>query len=40
MSFVFSYLQHLNNLSNDIVSTIKQLLDDVLLPFINLNAKT
>ena len=38
MSFVLSNL-HMNNLSNDIVSTIKQLVDDLLLPFI-LNAKT
>ena len=29
-----------NNLSNDIVSTIKPLVDDVLLFFITFNAKT
>ena len=39
MSFVLSNL-HMNNVSNDIVSTIKQLVDDVLLSFITLNAKT
>ena len=40
MPFVFSNL-HMNNLSNDIVSTIKQFFaDDVLLSFITLiNAK-
>ena len=31
---------HIKNLSNDIVSTNKQLVDDVLLSFIILNAKT
>ena len=30
----------MSNLSNDIVSTIKQLVQDVLLSFITLNAKT
>ena len=30
----------MKNLSNDIVSTIKQFVDDVLLAFITLNAKT
>ena len=39
MSFVLSYLRK-NNLSNDTVSTTKQLVDDVLLSFITLNAKT
>ena len=39
MSFVLSKL-HMNNLSNDIVSTIKQLVDDMLLSFIANNAKT
>ena len=39
MSFVLSNL-HVNNLSNDMVSTIKKLADDVLLSFITLNAKT
>ena len=39
MSFVLSNL-HMNNLSNDTVSTIKKLVDDVLLSFITLNAKT
>ena len=39
MSFVLSN-SHMNNLSNDIVSTIKQLADAVLLFFITLNAKT
>ena len=39
MSFVLSNL-HMNNLSNDIVSTIKQLVDDVLLFFITVNTKT
>ena len=39
MSFVLSNL-HMNNLSNDIVSTIKQLVDYALLSFITLNAKT
>ena len=39
MSFALSNL-HMNNLSNDIVSTIKQLADDRLLSFITLNAKT
>ena len=38
MSFALSSL-HMNNLSNDIVSNIKQLADDVLLSFITLNAK-
>ena len=37
MSFVLSNLQ---NLSNGVVSTIKQLEDDVLLSFITINAKT
>ena len=32
MSFILSNL-HMNNVSNDIVSTIKQLLDDMLLSF-------
>ena len=38
LSFVFSNL-HRNNISNDIVSTIKQVadVDDVLLSFITLN---
>ena len=31
---------HMNELSNDIVSTAKQLLHDTLLCFITLNAKT
>ena len=31
---------HMNNLSNDILSTIKQLEDDVVLSFITLNGKT
>ena len=40
MSFVLSNL-HMNKLSNDIeVSTIKQLVDDLLLSFITHNAKT
>ena len=39
MLFVLSSLQ-MNNLSNDIVSTIKQLADDMLLSFITFNAKT
>ena len=39
MSFVLSNL-HMNNLRNDIASTIKQFVNDVLLPFITLNAKT
>ena len=39
MSFVLSNL-HMNNLSNDILSTIKQLEDDVVLSFITLNGKT
>ena len=39
MSFVLSNL-HINNLSNDIEFTIKQLVDDKVLPFITLNAKT
>ena len=39
MSFVLFNL-HMNNLTNDIVFTIKQLVDDVLLSFITLNAKT
>ena len=39
MSFVLSNL-HMNNLSNDIVSTIKQLVDDVLLSFSTFNTKT
>ena len=39
MSFVLSSL-HMNNLSNDIVSTIKQLADDMLLSFITFNART
>ena len=39
MSFVLSNL-HVNNLSNDMVSAIKELVDDVLLSFITLNAKT
>ena len=39
MPFVLSNLQ-MNNLSNDIVFTIKQLVDGVLLFFITLNAKT
>ena len=30
----------MNKLSNDIVSTIKQLVDDMLLSFITRNAKT
>ena len=37
MSFVLCNL-HMNNLSNDIASTIKQLVDDVLLSVITLNA--
>ena len=37
MSFVLSNLQ---NLSNGVVATIKQLEDDVLLSFITINAKT
>ena len=39
MSLVLSNL-HMNNILNYIVSTIKQLIDDVLLSFITLNAKT
>ena len=39
MSFALSNL-HVNNLSNDLVSTIRQLVDDLLLYFITLNAKT
>ena len=39
MPFVLSNV-HMNNLSNDIVSTIKQLVDYVLLSFITVNAKT
>ena len=39
MPLVLSNL-HMNNLWNDIASTIKQFVDDVLLPFITLNAKT
>ena len=39
MLFVPSNL-HMNNLSNDIVSTSKQLVDDMLLFFITLIAKT
>ena len=39
MSFVLFNL-HVNNLSNDVVSTIKQLVDDVMLSFIALNAET
>ena len=39
MSFVL-YNLHMNNVSNDIVSTIKQLADDVLFSFITLGAKT
>ena len=39
MSFALSNL-NMNNISNDIASTIKQLVDDVLLSFIILNAKT
>ena len=31
---------HMNNLSNDILSTIKQLVDDTLLFFITHNVKT
>ena len=38
MSFVLFYL-HINNLSNDIVFTIKQLVDDTLLSFVADNAK-
>ena len=38
MPFVFSNL-HINNLSNDKVSTIKQLADDK-LSFVGHNAKT
>ena len=38
MPFVLSNL-HMNNLPNDIVSTIKQLVDNMLLPFTTLNAK-
>ena len=39
MPFVLSNLQMIN-LSNDIVSTIKQLVDDALLSFITVNTKT
>ena len=41
MPFALSYLR-MNNISNYIVSTIKQLVDvdDVLLSFITLNTKT
>ena len=39
LSFALSNL-HMNSLSNDIVSTIKQFVDDVLLSFITLNAKS
>ena len=39
MSFVLCNL-HMNNLSNDKVSTIKRLADDLLLSVITLNAKT
>ena len=39
MSFVLFNL-HMNNLPNDIVSTIKLLVDDVMLSFIALNAET
>ena len=38
MPFVLSNL-NMHNLSNDIVSTIKQLVENVLLSFITLNAK-
>ena len=38
MAFVFSYL-HMKNLLNDIVSTVKQLVD-VVLSFITGNAET
>ena len=38
MPFVL-YNLHMNNLTNDTVSTIKQFVDDVLLSFITLNAK-
>ena len=39
MSFVLSNL-HMNNQLNDIVSTVKQRVDDMLLSFVTLNAKT
>ena len=39
MSFVFSSL-HLNKLSNDIIPTTKQPVDDVLLSFFSPKAKT
>ena len=39
MSFVLSNL-HMNNQLIDIVSTIKQRVDDMLLSFVTLNAKT
>ena len=38
MPFAFSNL-HMNNLSNDIASTIKQLVDDVVLSSIAHSAK-
>ena len=38
MPFALSNL-HISNLSIDIVSTIAQLVDDMLLPFIALNVK-
>ena len=40
MPFVFSNLTNLNKLSNDIIPTTKQPVDDVLLSFFNPNAKT
>ena len=39
MSFVLSNLL-MNNLSDDLVSTVKQFVDNTLLSFITLDAKT